>query len=112
MTVNTQSPGTNKIKYTPELTAQLTELFRSDMTPEDIAEVLGTTKRSVIAKLSSLGLYKKPAYTNKMGETPIKKEEYVDQLCDLLDIDPELGESLGKVNKFILKKLVDRLSTE
>jgi hypothetical protein len=99
-----------KFKYTAEVVDQLKSLHAENTAPEDIALILGTTKRSIIAKLSSLGLYSKPQYVNKMGETPIKKEAYVEQLCNLLDIDYELGESLGKVNKFILKKLVETLS--
>lgn len=102
----------NKFKYTDEIVEQLKSLHAENATPEDIADILGTTKRSVIAKLSSLGLYSKPKYVNKLGETPIKKEAYVEQLCDLLEIDYELGESLGKVNKFILKRLVETLSCQ
>lgn len=98
------------MKYTPELTEKLKSLHASATPIPSIAEELGVSERSVIAKLSSLGLYKREGYRNKRGEIPIKKAQYVEMYSDLLGVDVELLESLEKVNKHVLKLIYDRLS--
>jgi hypothetical protein len=57
-----------------------------------------------------MGLYKKKSYVGKTGEPPVKKEFYVQKLAELLEIDIDLAESLGKVNKSILKLIIEKLS--
>lgn len=59
-------------------------------------------ERSVIAKLASLGIYKKKEYRTKRGEVPVPKAEYIEKLAKLLDTDSEFLESLEKVNKSVL----------
>ena len=54
---------------------------------------------------------KKP-HSDKRGERPIKKEEYVEMLSKVLEVDLELLDSLAKVNKSVLKLLYERLSDE
>lgn len=66
-------------------------------------------ERSVIAKLSSLGIYKKKEYLTKRGETPIKKEEYIERIAALLDVNSDMLESLEKVNKSVLALLEQKL---
>ncbi len=68
-------------------------------------------ERSVIAKLSSLGVYKKKTYTNKRGDVPVKKEEYIDRIAHLLEVNSDILESLEKVNKAVLALIAERLST-
>ena len=68
--------------------------------------------RSIIAKLSSLGVYKKKEYLTKRGEVPIKKEEYIDRIAKLLDVNAEFLESLEKVNKAVLALISTRLGAE
>lgn len=68
--------------------------------------------RSIIAKLASLGLYKRKEYTDKRGNTPIKKEEYVELIAKALDADLSLLESLEKVNKSVLKLILERLNED
>lgn len=65
--------------------------------------------RSIIAKLSSLGVYKRKQYTNKRGEQPRKKSEIIEKLANLLDLDLELCESLEKVNKLVLEAVERKL---
>lgn len=67
-------------------------------------------ERSVIAKLSSLGVYKKKEYTNKRGAVPVKKEEYIDRIAALLEVNSDILESLEKVNKAVLALIAERLS--
>jgi len=63
------------MKYTKEITDKLVSDYLALIPISDIASALEVPERSVIAKLSSLGVYKKKEYLNKRGETPIKKEE-------------------------------------
>lgn len=97
------------IKYTPELEKDMIQQYVAGIPASQIAETLGSTERSIISKLSALGVYKKKEYLTKQGTKPVLKEEYVTELCRILNIDADFGESLGKVNKSILKMLVDRL---
>lgn len=99
------------MKYTPEVTAKLVEDYQSGASAEELAAQLDVPTRSVIAKLASLGVYQKKTYVNKRGETPIKKEEYIDRLAVLLNVNIDRLESLEKVNKNVLKLLEDALTT-
>ena len=80
------------------------------MLGRDIAEGLGVPERSVIAKLSSLGVYKKKEYLTKRGEVPVKKDEYIERIARLLDVNSDMLESLEKVNKSVLA-LIERKLT-
>jgi hypothetical protein len=97
------------MKYTKETSDQMVTAYLSGSTAESIAVSLNVPTRSVIAKLSSLGVYRKKEYTNKNGETPVKKEFYIERLATLLDENIELLESLEKVNKRVLVLIVDKL---
>ena len=97
------------MKYTKEITDQIVELYESGVGVEQIAQQFDVPHRSVIAKLSSLGVYRKRQYVNKNGEVPVKKEFYIGRLAELLQENIELLESLEKVNKRVLVLLVDRL---
>lgn len=98
-----------KVKYTPEVTAQLVHMYQTGVPLEQIAQELNLGERSMIAKLSSLGVYKKKEYLNKRGEVPVRKEWYIERLAQLLDENIELLESLEKVNKRVLDLLVKHL---
>ena len=96
-------------KYTPEIEKLITEAYLNNTPVEDIATGLEVPVRSVISKLSSLGVYKKKVYLTKRGETPVKKAEYIERIAILLDKDLELLESLEKVNKGILELIATKL---
>jgi hypothetical protein len=98
------------MKYDNETTLKLTADYKAGVPVSSLAEQLGVPERSVIAKLSSLGVYKRKEYLNKRGEPPVKKEEYVDRIAKLLGTEPEMLESLEKVNKNVLKLLEAALS--
>lgn len=98
------------MKYTPEVTNKLVADYQSGVSTEELAAQLDVPVRSVIAKLSSLGVYQKKSYLNKRGEVPIKKEEYIDRLAVLLNVNIDRLESLEKVNKNVLKLLEDALT--
>lgn len=99
------------MKYTPEVTTKLVADYQQGVSTEELAAQLDVPVRSVIAKLSSLGVYQKKSYLNKRGEVPIKKEEYIDRLAVLLNVSIDRLESLEKVNKNVLKLLEDALTT-
>jgi Zn-dependent peptidase ImmA (M78 family) len=100
------------MKYTPEVTARLVADYQAGASTEELAAQLDVPKRSIIAKLSSIGVYQKKAYLNKRGEVPIKKEEYIDRLAVLLNVSIDRLESLEKVNKNVLKLLEDALTAK
>ena len=98
------------MKYNKELTDTIVEQYKSGQSAKQIAEGLGVADRSIIAKLSSLGVYQKKTYVNKRGEVPVKKYEMIERLAELLQVPSDQLESLEKVNKNVLKLLESRLS--
>jgi hypothetical protein len=98
------------MKYTKEITDKLIADYKAGVSVYDIATSLDVPERSVIAKLSSLGVYTKKSYVNKRGEVPVKKSEHIERIAELLDVDEELLESLEKVNKTVLKLIEAKLS--
>ena len=99
------------MKYTNEIALQLAKDYQQGVSTKDLASQLDVPERSVIAKLASMGVYKRKEYTNKRGDLPIKKEVYVERIAKLLNTNVELLESLEKVNKNVLKLLEDALSS-
>lgn len=97
------------IKYTKEITEKLVEDYRTGTPVAELAFMLQVPERSVIAKLSSLGVYQKKQYLNKRGEIPVKKSEHIDRLAMLLQVPPDQLESLEKVNKQVLILLQRKL---
>ena len=75
------------MKYTQDIVEKLTADYQAGRDVKTLADELGVAERSVIAKLSSLGVYKRKTYVNKRGEAPIKKEVYIERISTLLDID-------------------------
>lgn len=98
------------MKYNNETTKKLIADYQAGVSTGDLATQLDVPERSIIAKLASLGVYKKKEYTNKQGLPSIKKEEYVERIAKLLNTNVELLESLEKVNKSVLKMLEEALS--
>ena len=100
------------MKYTKEITDTIVEQYKQGATTKEIAETLGVADRSVIAKLSSLGVYNKKKYLNKQGQVPVKKWEHIEQLAQILEVNSDQLESLEKVNKSVLILLVRRLGAQ
>ena len=101
------------MKYDKEITEKLVSEYKSGKTPGEISAMMTlqhgepVPERSVIAKLASLGVYKKKEYLTKRGELPVKKEEYIERIARLLAVNAEILESLEKVNKSVLA-LIER----
>lgn len=101
------------VNYTPEQTAALVESYTNAPTRETveiIALELGKSVRSVVAKLSREGVYKKPVPTSKTGGAIVKKDALVDKLMGLIDLTEPEASSFAHVNKTALLKLVDALT--
>jgi K+/H+ antiporter YhaU regulatory subunit KhtT len=107
--MTTSTKTAKAVNYTPEQAAKMVLDYTSGVTVETIAAELGKTVRSVVAKLSREKVYKAKEYKTKTGETVVKKDELADKIGALLGAtEPEM-ESLTKVNKTMLKKILDAL---
>jgi len=99
------------MKYTNEQTKELLALYNSGQgaSISELASQFDVPERSIIAKLSSLGAYRRKEYVDKQGNPPVKKEVYIERIAKLLNANIELLESLEKVNKNVLKMIEDAL---
>jgi predicted nucleic acid-binding protein len=88
--------------YTKEVVEELIAAYKNGTTVSELADKYGVSERSIISKLSHLGYYKRQPYVNKRGEVPIKKEEYIERIAKMLDINSDLLESMEKVTKYAL----------
>ena len=97
------------INYTAEQTAQIVADYKAGITVDAIAEALGKTTRSVIAKLSREGVYQKKVYVSKTGQAPVKKDATADKIGAILNLTEAEIESLTKANKSALVKVYTAL---
>jgi len=95
------------VNYTPEQTLKMVADYNSGVSVEMIAQELGKTVRSVVAKLSREKVYKAKEYKTKTGETPIKKDAHADFIGDALGLTEADMDSLTKANKTALAKIAD-----
>jgi ATP-dependent Lon protease len=100
------------VNYTPEQTAQIIADYQAGTSVETLAETLGKTVRSVVAKLSREKVYQAKAYKTKSGETPIKKDVHADFIGEMLGLTEADTESLTKANKVALAKIADFIRAE
>lgn len=100
------------MKYTPEITQKLLLDHQAGVSVGELAQSLGVPERSIIAKLSSLGVYHRKTYLNKRGEPPEKKEVLIERIAGLLNVNLELLESLEKANKNVLLLLERALKSD
>jgi hypothetical protein len=98
------------LNYTPEQTTKMVSDYQNGITVEQIAENLGKTVRSVVAKLSREKVYKAKEYISKTGEKPIKKDIHADAIGAILRMPENDIESLTKANKNALKMIFDALA--
>ena len=98
------------VNYTPEQTLKMVADYQAGVTVEKIAEALGKTARSVVAKLSREGVYQKKVYKTKTGEAVVKKDAHADAIGAILRLPENDIESLTKANKSALKAIFDALA--
>lgn len=96
---------------TPNYTDKMVERLEAEYTAEPtretvdrLAEEFAKSPRSIIAKLSRMGIYITPPRTTKAGKPIVKKEDMVEEICKALDVE---APSLVKTNKLDLEKLVN-----
>lgn len=103
----------SQYQYTTELVNNLTKRYKEEnATIEELSEEFQIPRRNLIAKLSSMGIYKKKPYLSKTGQLPVKKENYIVNIAQKIGIPVDQAESLEKVNKRILVLLAEKLSQE
>jgi hypothetical protein len=98
------------VNYTPEQTAQIIADYQAGKSVEIIAENLGKTVRSIVAKLSREKVYIKKEYKSKTGESVVKKDTHADAIGAILRLPENDIESLTKANKNALKAIFEALA--
>lgn len=98
------------VNYTAEQTSAMVADYVAGVTVESIAEKLGKSVRSVVAKLSREGVYKAKTYVSKTGEKPVKKDVHADAIGAILRLSENDIDSLTKANKTALKAIFDALA--
>jgi hypothetical protein len=104
------SDTTKVVNYTDEMVETIVAVYEAAperATVDALAEKFGKTPRSIIAKLSTLGIYKAPARVTKTGAPVVKKEFLVAEINSKLGIELP---SLVKANKQDLEALFAALS--
>lgn len=102
--------ATKIVNYTPEQTLQMIQDYQSGITVEKIAENMGKTVRSVVAKLSREKVYKAKEYVSKTGEKPVKKDIHAEMIGRILNLPENDVDSLTKANKNALKVIFEALA--
>lgn len=98
------------VNYTPEQTAQVVADYTAGVTVETIAQNLGKSVRSIVAKLSREKVYVAKTYVSKTGEKPVRKDAHADAIGAVLRLTEAETESLTKANKTALVKIFDALA--
>jgi len=98
------------VNYTPEQTLAIVTDYQAGVPVEMIAQNLGKSVRSIVAKLSREKVYVAKAYVSKTGEKPVKKDAHADAIGAILRLPENDIESLTKANKSALKAIFDALA--
>jgi response regulator RpfG family c-di-GMP phosphodiesterase len=108
--------ATKIANYTPEQEAVIAEMAskaENGMLTAAAAEMLaadfGKTVKSVVAKLSRMGVYQKKVYTTKTGDAVVKKDTLADKLAEIVGLTESETDSLTKANKTALAKIIAKL---
>lgn len=96
-----------KTNYTEAQTLELVTEYKAGVTVEALAERMGKSVRSVVAKLSREGVY--TAKTRAKGVTRVRKAELVERLATACGVPVETMDSLEKANHDALEALVATL---
>lgn len=98
------------MSYTEETTQLIIDEYSADpsrATVDRLSEELGKSARSIIAKLSSAGVYQAPARVSKNGEPITRKEDLAKEIGDWFGLSLP---SLAKAGKLDLQNLHKALS--
>ena len=98
------------VNYTPEQTLAMVADYVSGVSVENLAQNLGKSVRSVVAKLSREKVYVAKVYVSKTGEKPVRKDAHADAIGAVLKLTEAETESLTKANKTALEKIFTALA--
>ena len=87
--------------YTPEMTMEVVNSYKTGDTVEMIAERTGKSVRSVVAKLSREGVY--VAKSKAKGVAAPRKAELIAEIATAIGTSEELIESLEKATREALE---------
>ena len=108
---NDKTAANTERNYSDEMVARMMEVYSATPT-RDTAEELATEfdkpVRSVIAKLSNLGIYKAQARVTKSGAPVVRKEDIVAQIQATVGVSVP---TLAKATKQDLMTLLSALGT-
>ena len=97
--------------YTKEEESYLLEAYSGAVDKQfvidELASQLQKSRRSIIGKLSRLGIYEKKVYLTKRGESPVTKLELVHLLSEKNNWQLEKLEGLEKAPKEVLKYMLE-----
>lgn len=92
--------------YTPEQVKLIVEQYKNGISVEQIAQALGKSTRSIVAKLSREGVY---VAKTKVAQPRVKKSDLVERIALAVGVPSELFESLEKANLEVLEQLAQKL---
>lgn len=98
------------VNYTAEQTVEIVTAYQAGETVEALAERFQKSVRSIVAKLSREGVYKKKEYVTKNGEKVVKKDAHADAIGAILKLAENDIESLTKANKSALRAIFEALA--
>ena len=98
------------VNYTAEQTSAMVADYQNGVTVEQIAEKVGKSVRSVVAKLSREKVYVAKTYVTKTGDAVVKKDAVADAIGSVLMLTESEIESLTKANKTALAKIFAALA--
>ena len=98
------------VNYTAEQTAAIVAAYTAGETVEALATTFSKSVRSIVAKLSREGVYKKKEYKTKTGEAVVKKDAHADAIGAILGLAENDVDSLTKANKTALKAIFEALA--
>lgn len=93
--------------YTPEQVQQMVEQYVLGTSVEQIAEAMGKSVRSIVAKLSREGVYQPK--TRAVQGARVTKGQLVEQISQLVGKPSEQMESLEKANQDVLVALLEHM---
>ena len=97
---------TKQVNYTPEQVTQIVDAYKAGTEVEQIAQLVGKTVRSVVAKLSREGVYQPKAKAAGVGR--VTKEDLVAKLEAHFEMTPGSLDTFTKASREQLIALASR----
>jgi len=94
------------VNYTEEMTAQVLADYAAGVSVEAIAEKVGKTARSVVAKLSREGVYKAKEKSATAKTPNIGKADLADKIVKVAGMTTDEAKDLQKLTKQTLVNLL------